>query len=183
MFFGAYDIWCDILIDNSDVAPTTYILGRRAGSLRSTSPWWIGVSLLGGASVKFTNWFMDDLSLRVGFGLLTFFWEDTWIGNSSLHLRFPRLFQIYNHTIKYVREVGRWDWESWIYNLMWMRLFLFTYELALFTEFQSLIRDLALFVDRDEWRWRESSDGVYYVPSAYSCPLTREFTLVVMSLL
>lgn len=78
---------------------------------------------------------MGGLSLSVGFGLPTSFWEDTWVGDSLFLLRVPIPFEIFDQTNKYVGETSRWEAESWIWHLKWRRSFLFDYELTLLTEF------------------------------------------------
>lgn len=50
--------------------------------------------------------------MKIGYGLLTSFWEDTWVRDSLLRLRFPKLFHISNQTNKFVMEG-----ESCIFDL------------------------------------------------------------------
>ncbi|CAI8594931.1 unnamed protein product [Vicia faba] len=100
-----------------------------------------GGFLLGGTYDDFDVCFRYALSLRFGSGSLTSFWKNTWVGDSSLHLRFPRLFQLSEQPFNFVREVGSWDGESWVWELKWRISFLFYYELALFIEFQSVLRN------------------------------------------
>lgn len=76
---GASGIWHDILIARYGVSLMTSILGRRAGNPRLASPWWRWVSFLGGTNVDSVVWFRDGFSLKVGYCLLTCFWEDTWV--------------------------------------------------------------------------------------------------------
>lgn len=68
---------------------TSFTLGGRVDYLSLTLPGWRGVSLLGSRVVETSDWFRDRLTLKVGFDLLTSFWEDTWVGKSPFRLRFP----------------------------------------------------------------------------------------------
>lgn len=89
---GASSIWCDILTTRYGVSYMSTIMGGRVRCFRSASLWWRGVSLLEGKLDDSSDWFRDGLSLKVCSGLLTSFWEDSWVGNIPLHLKFPRLF-------------------------------------------------------------------------------------------
>lgn len=106
LHLGAYGLWHDILTARYGVTPTTYILGWRVGCLSSSSPWWKGVSLLGAKSDDSFEWFMEGMSLRVGYGPLTSFWNDIWVGDTLLHLRFLKLVYISDHSTMSVE--GRW---------------------------------------------------------------------------
>ena len=63
--------------------------GRLRGGGRNTSMWWRDIEVL-----SRDEWFMDNVNRYVGNGENTCVWSDVWIGDESLRLRFPRLFDL-----------------------------------------------------------------------------------------
>lgn len=53
-----------------------------------------------------SNWFVDNLSRKMGLGLFTSFCKDLWIGNTPFFVMFPRLFSIPDQQNWSVRPVG-----------------------------------------------------------------------------
>ncbi|CAL5211702.1 unnamed protein product [Lathyrus oleraceus] len=92
LLLGASGISCDILTARYGVVYTTSILGGRAGCLQLSSPWLRGMSLVIARVSDTIECFRDCLSFKFGYGLITSFWEDIWVGVSPICLRFPRFF-------------------------------------------------------------------------------------------
>jgi hypothetical protein len=91
----------------------------------------------------------------------TRFWEDVWIGNSSLCTRFPRLFSVSQQQEASVASVrnqpGGW-------NLIWRRR-LFVWEKALLDELLILLETVVLSTTEDGWSWRPEEGGEFTVKS------------------
>ena len=49
------------------------------------------------------------------------FWEDVWIGNSSLKSLYPRLFSLSLNQGQRVNEVGEWEDSTWQWKIRWRR--------------------------------------------------------------
>ncbi|XP_048502690.1 uncharacterized protein LOC125498510 [Beta vulgaris subsp. vulgaris] len=58
---------------------------------------------------------------RIGNGLDSFFWHDTWIGEVPLKVRCPRLYLIANSKNATVAENCFWDGLGWKWTLIWRR--------------------------------------------------------------
>lgn len=94
---SAHSLKFHILVVKYDVSLVCSLCGGRVLGLRSISPWWRGISLLGSKKIYPHNWIVG---LRVGLvkkfrhGLRTSLWENALIGDISLEVRFSRLFTI-----------------------------------------------------------------------------------------
>lgn len=133
LFSGASGIWCDILTARYGVSYMSTIMGGRVRCFRSASSWWRGVSLLEGNLDDSSDWFRDGLSLKVCFVLLTSFWEDSWVGNIPLHLKFPRIFFLF-----LIRAPNLWgrsgDGKGRVGYGISGGLFIFDYKLDFFSD-------------------------------------------------
>jgi len=76
--------------------------------VRLQSWWWRDLSKACGEGGD-EGWFQKEVWWKVGCGDKVRFWEDVWIGNSSLKNMFPRLFTLSLNQRQKVEEVGRWD--------------------------------------------------------------------------
>ncbi|XP_074314532.1 uncharacterized protein LOC141649750 [Silene latifolia] len=98
--------------------------------------------------------------IRVGAGSKIRFWEDKWIGDSSLKDGFPRLFSVSNQKNEFIADLGCWQNGVWQWQLTWRRG-LFQWELGLVDHLMSLIEDFTPLpndVDRVYWEFSKA-DG------------------------
>jgi hypothetical protein len=54
------------------------------------SPFWKGL-------LKYKDEFFERGLFKIGDGIQTHFWEDTWLGNKSLAAQYPSLYHIVQH--------------------------------------------------------------------------------------
>ncbi|KAF1891060.1 hypothetical protein Lal_00001196 [Lupinus albus] len=52
--------------------------------------------------------FVDNIWKEIGDSFLTLFWHDTWVGNQSLKMVFPRLFRLASNNHSWVGDNGAW---------------------------------------------------------------------------
>jgi hypothetical protein len=129
-----------------------------------SSLWWKDLSSIG--SNLDTNWFGRSVKRNLGNGASTSFWLDTWVGNSPLKDRFPRLFSISNQKEALVADlwggsgVGRW-------NFSWRRA-PFAWEEPLLEEFMAAIQSIGLSDHQDYWSWVLEPNGIFSVKSTYA---------------
>lgn len=78
--------------------------------------------------------------------------------------------------IKSISQLKRWvDGKGvWVCDLKWKRSFLFDHEQVLIIDLMSFIRDFTPSSETNEWRWRHSNNGSYFMTVVYSCLLTYE---------
>jgi hypothetical protein len=57
---------------------------------RLSSSWWRDLCHLDGE----TRWFGSAVRMKVGRGDLTSFWDENWVGEQTLRMKFPRLYGI-----------------------------------------------------------------------------------------
>ncbi|XP_052114148.1 uncharacterized protein LOC127745457 [Arachis duranensis] len=64
---------------------------------------------------------IDGLTIEVGDGRSTRFWEDTWLQVGKLKNSFPRLFLISNQKGSVIGDYGFWDGIEWVWHFQWRR--------------------------------------------------------------
>ncbi|XP_052116058.1 bidirectional sugar transporter SWEET14-like [Arachis duranensis] len=79
-----------------------------------------------------------SLSMEVGDGQQTRFWEDVWLLGGALKDRFPRLFSVSNQEGSVIGTCGFWDRLEWIWNFQWRRE-LFQWELELLNQLHDIL--------------------------------------------
>lgn len=158
-------LWCKVLRSRHGelIFKNGCFSFRRGGGRRSG--WWSKiVTLLGGENGK---WFVDNLSMRLGNGLSTSFWEGPWMGAVSIRDRFPRLFHLSEQKEIMVGEMGVWEEEEWKWDLRW-RMDLFGREIDYANELMSLLDRFKLMPNKeDSWIWNERSSPHGFVKKAY----------------
>ncbi|XP_057720433.1 uncharacterized protein LOC130934927 [Arachis stenosperma] len=82
---------------------------------------------------------IDGLSMEVGDGRDTRFWEDVWLLGGLLKDRFPRLCSVSNQVGSVIGDCGFWDGLEWIWNFQWRRQ-LFQWELDLVNQLLDELR-------------------------------------------
>lgn len=58
---------------------------------------------------------------KVGSGAGTFFWHETWVGESPLKITCPRLFRLSTSPNATIDSCGYWDGVVWKWSLAWTR--------------------------------------------------------------
>ncbi|XP_016164945.1 uncharacterized protein LOC107607510 [Arachis ipaensis] len=71
---------------------------------------------------------INGLSMEIGDGRGTRFWEDVWLHGGPLKDTFPRLFLVSNQKGSVIGDCGFWDGLEWRWNFQWRRE-LFQWEL------------------------------------------------------
>ncbi|XP_020972640.1 uncharacterized protein LOC107627573 [Arachis ipaensis] len=79
------------------------------------------------------------LSMELGDGRRTRFWEDVWLQSGPLQMSFPRLFSISNQKGSVIGDCGFWDGLEWIWNFQWRRD-LYQWELDLVDQLHEILR-------------------------------------------
>ncbi|XP_050895416.1 uncharacterized protein LOC127102040 [Lathyrus oleraceus] len=63
------------------------------------------------------DWFCDSISCKLGRGNSILFWKHCWLGNSSLKLLFPRLFEVCSFPNALVINCGLWENVGWSWKV------------------------------------------------------------------
>ena len=58
------------------------------------------------------NWFEENIRRVVGNGRDTLFWYDRWLGDVSLRVKFPRLFDLAVEKESSVEDMWRRGWDG-----------------------------------------------------------------------
>ncbi|MCH94974.1 LINE-1 reverse transcriptase like, partial [Trifolium medium] len=156
------EVWKDVVVAKYGQE----IIGKgNLGDLsipRLASKWWSGICNLD----KDTNWFSEAVEKRVGDGILTYFWNDVWMGNQALRHRFPRIYGISNQKENTIASMGRWEGNMWRWDFHWRRN-LFVWEEPIKTDFLELIHQFVPSESRDKWLWRENREHGFSVNECY----------------
>jgi len=67
------------------------------------------------------GWFQEELRWKLGRGDKIIFWEDVWVGNTSLKTCFQRLYTLTANQEQKVEEAGVWEGSEWQWRLQWRR--------------------------------------------------------------
>ncbi|XP_015961036.1 uncharacterized protein LOC107485010 [Arachis duranensis] len=104
---------------------------------------------------------INGLSMEIGDGRGTRFWEDVWLRGGSLKDMFPRLFSVSNQRGSVIGDCGFWDGLEWRWNFQWRRE-LFQWELDLLNQLHETLRLVNLVYDReDRVVWKFDKKGVF----------------------
>ncbi|GAU49947.1 hypothetical protein TSUD_408420 [Trifolium subterraneum] len=164
---GGQGIWRDILLSRySSLYPSPHLGGRLVG-FRGTSTWWRDVSLLGDTTDSTSDWFSEGIGKKVGDGLMTSFWFETWIGDTPLKVQYQRLFQVLEQITSKVGEMGTWVDGEWVWDLKWRRV-LFVWEVDLLDDLMRTLNSIQITNANDNWFWKHDANGIFSVKSAYS---------------
>ncbi|XP_059277663.1 uncharacterized protein LOC132031768 [Lycium ferocissimum] len=100
---------------------------------------------------------------KVGNGLKVSFWNDIWLGDTALKVKFPALFVLSQKRHATVAEM--WTGQGWDLDL---RRHLNDWEMEMVAEFHST---MAAFInltgERDTLEWKKDGKGIFTVNSAY----------------
>ncbi|CAJ2630083.1 unnamed protein product [Trifolium pratense] len=142
--------------------------GRLRDGGRKGSTWWREiVSIREGVGVPEGRWFGDHVVRRVGDGVDTFFWTDTWLDETPLSERFGRLFELAETKLVTVSEMFHRGWGTDGAAWVWRRQ-LRAWEEEMLGECQSLLSNISLQAQSsDRWQWQPDPDTGFTVRGAY----------------
>ncbi|KAI5430636.1 hypothetical protein KIW84_035011 [Lathyrus oleraceus] len=86
-------------------------------TLSNYSLWWRDIRLVCGTPLRGHDWFGDSISCKLGRGNSILFWKHCWLGNSSLKLLFPRLFEVCSFPNALVINCGLWENGGWSWKV------------------------------------------------------------------
>jgi len=111
----------------------------------------------------------DEGKMRLRFGTFIIkdgsqvrFWEDSWLGNSSLRDQYPQLYNIVRKKQDTVADVL----STQISNVSWRRD-LIGNKLMMWNNLVSRLSTIVLSQERDDFKWNLDQPGVFSVKSHY----------------
>ncbi|XP_045802983.1 uncharacterized protein LOC123896664 [Trifolium pratense] len=122
------------------------------------SLWWRDICSIG--SNLNHNWFDQSVVKKLGNGMCTSFWKDTWVGDRPLCDRFPRLFSISTQKDALVADVRNPNSSIERWRMLWRQRF-FEWETCLFNELMKLINTAKLLDEEDRWGWVPEGGQVF----------------------
>lgn len=63
----------------------------------------------------------SNFQCKIGNGLSIKFWEDCWLGEESLKVKFRRLFRASAQKNSVIGEIGEWVGGEWKWKFEWIR--------------------------------------------------------------
>ena len=139
-------------------------------SFQIGSNWWVDIGRVASGERE-GKWFEESISKVVGCGIRINFWEDKWLGGEILKDKFKRVYEISNQKNWKVAEMGGWEGDEWLWNLVWRRNF-FEWELPLVNDFlQELGKSIIKQGIKDSWRWKHDPENGFTVKEAYKAQL------------
>ncbi|MCH92906.1 putative non-LTR retroelement reverse transcriptase, partial [Trifolium medium] len=114
-------LWKDVLVAKYGVYILHNVGWSSCPSPSFASLWWKDIRDLE-ACVVDRNWVLEKIVRRLGNGALTSFWNVIWVGDSSLRVRFPRLFSLSLQKEATVNEVVLASENGLcVWNFVWRR--------------------------------------------------------------
>jgi len=101
---GDIALWKDVLKAKYGNCVGSLLDGGTSGGPRFASYWWKELVKLGDFGEL--NWFNSEVERKVGNGLTSSFWNDTWRGDRYFRIKYPRLYLISTQKEAMVGEVG-----------------------------------------------------------------------------
>ncbi len=153
-----------------EMVVSKYGLGSEVSRIpvKLQSWWWRDLAKACGEGGD-EGWFQKEVGWKLGRGDKVRFWEDIWVGNSSLKTLFPRLYSLSSNQGQKVEEVGRWDDEVWRWNLRWIRA-RFEWESKLEEEMLTFLSTTSLRREKkDGHTWGSEDERCFSVKFAYAC--------------
>ena len=119
------------------------------------SHFWSGV-------MKAKEFFFQFGTFSVRDGSQVRFWEDTWLGNNSLMVQYPSLYQIVRHKFVTIKQVLGQENPD-----ISFRMALLGHRLAVWNELLTRLEDIQLSGEPDIFRWNLHQNGKFSVKSMY----------------
>jgi hypothetical protein len=101
---GEGALWKEVLEAKYGLCVGRLLEGSPSARPRQCSLWWKDIINLGDFGGP--NWFNSEVERKVGNGLASSFWNDTWKEDTCFRDKYPRLFLISNQKEATVGEVG-----------------------------------------------------------------------------
>lgn len=131
---------------------------------RWTSSWWKEVREVCSNDYH-QDWFWKALQRRVGNGENALFWKDVGLRQEEIGTRYSRLLAVSSQANCRINEVGRWEGETWRWDLKWWRS-LFVWEEQLKSDILSALETVRLIKEEeDSWGWEDNK--IFIVKGAY----------------
>jgi len=142
--------------------------GRLKEGGSQDSPWWRSICRIReGLGEGVGRWFDNNVRRVVGDGNVTLFWQDIWVGEVPLKLKFPRLYELANNKMCSVTEAKRDIGAVGGGGRVWRR-HLFSWEEESVRECSILLSNTVLQDNvHDVWRWLLDPIHGYSVRGAY----------------
>jgi len=105
---------------------------------------------------------------KVGSGVKIKFWEDEWIANGQLKVRYERIYNNSELKEKPIDSFGSWNADGWEWKFSWRRDW-FEWEKTMVEDFMSIISQVSLQPDKEDLRtWNDPQSYTFSVKFAYN---------------
>jgi len=132
-----------------------------------TFRWWSDLAKAS-LSDQGDNWFSSNMVWKVGSGKKVKFWEDDWLPNGQLKIRYERIYNNSELKDKAIGSFGSWTTEGWEWNFSWRRDW-FEWKKSMVEDFMAIIAQVPLQPDKEDLRrWDEPPLYTFSVKSAYN---------------
>ena len=134
---------------------------------RFTSRWWVDL-FKASISDQGINWFNQNMVWKVRSGAKINFWEDEWLTNGKLRVRYERIYNNSEFKDKTIDNFGIWNAVGWEWKFSWRRDW-FEWEKTMVEEFMSIISQVLLQPDKEDSRLlNDPPSYTFSVKSAYN---------------
>ncbi|GMI90228.1 hypothetical protein like AT4G29090 [Hibiscus trionum] len=117
------------------------------------------------AEDTFGNTLRKNLGIKIGNGKNIKFWSDIWLGDTSLQVRFPRIFALATNKLCYIADVGRRGPSGWSWEIQ-LRRNVFDWERLQWADLLNCLNSVPIQGLEHDWiQWRGSTDGCFSVKS------------------
>lgn len=114
------------------------------------------------------NWFVENISNKVGARNIILFWKNRWLGCIPLRFSFQKLFQVCTNKDVVLADVRAWVDGSWEWNFNSVTSFDIDEVAEKSAKLVEILKGILLTLDfADVLRWRNSIDSDFFVKSCY----------------
>jgi hypothetical protein len=151
-------------------------LGMEAkAEYKSASLWWRDLYTIDIRQDNLKGWFWGGINKKIKNGLDTSFWEDSWLGNSSLKDLYCRPYYVVLNKFSSVGEIALRRGSNWEWGFVWRRE-LFEWEMSDLNNLKNTIMSSLVLEDfQDAWRWREDLARGYSAASTYKYMINKRW--------
>ncbi|GKV16991.1 hypothetical protein SLEP1_g27551 [Rubroshorea leprosula] len=134
---------------------------------RRMSKLWRDIINIGGRSMKLSNILVEGFKWEVGEGNRVSFWSNPWVGNKTLRVEYPRLYELSTNKECKISDIGVWEGDKWCWKMEWRRE-----RIGREKDEEEKLREGLERIQlkksvQDCWRWIHDSEGRYGVKNAY----------------
>ncbi|GKU96326.1 hypothetical protein SLEP1_g9574 [Rubroshorea leprosula] len=128
---------------------------------------WRDIIKIEGRSMKLRNMLVEGFKWEVGEGNRVSFWSEPWVGNKTLRVLYPRLYEFSTNKECKISDMGVWEGDKWRWKMEWRRD-----RIGREKDEEEKLREglerlqLKKRVE-DGWRWTHDPKGRYGVKKAY----------------